>query len=138
MAALNPSDIAHPIRSIFKRQENVAAVLLGEVTDVDVENRQVVIDGEEIIPYDYLVLATGATHSYFGNEQWREFAPGLKTVEDALEIRANVLSAFERAERNLQRAENLMTFVVVGGGPTGVELVGALAEIAGPRYGQRV
>ena len=130
MAALNPSDIAHPIRSIFKRQENVAAVLLGEVTDVDVENRQVVIDGEEIIPYDYLVLATGATHSYFGNEQWREFAPGLKTVEDALEIRANVLSAFERAERNPQRAETLMTFVVVGGGPTGVELAGALAEIA--------
>lgn len=130
MAALNPSDIAHPIRSIFKRQQNVAAVLLGEVTDVDVENRQVVIDGEEIIPYDYLVLATGATHSYFGNEQWREFAPGLKTVEDALEIRANVLSAFERAERNPQRAETLMTFVVVGGGPTGVELAGALAEIA--------
>ena len=131
MAALNPSDIAHPIRSIFKRQENVAAVLLGDVTDVDVENRQVVVDGEEIIPYDYLVLATGATHSYFGNEQWREFAPGLKTLEDALEIRANVLSAFERAERNPQRAETLMTFVVVGGGPTGVELAGALAEIAG-------
>ena len=130
MAALNPSDIAYPIRSIFKRQENVVAVLLGEVTDVDVQNRQIVIDEEEVHSYDYLVLATGSTHSYFGNNHWREFAPGLKTVEDALEIRANVLSAFESAERHPQRAETLMTFVVVGGGPTGVELAGALAEIA--------
>jgi NADH dehydrogenase FAD-containing subunit len=130
MAALNPSDIAYPIRSIFKRQDNVVAVLLGEVTDVDKRNRQIVIDGEEVLSYDYLVLATGSTHSYFGNDHWQEFAPGLKTVEDALKIRANVLSAFERAERHPQRAETLMTFVVVGGGPTGVELAGALAEIA--------
>lgn len=130
MAALNPSDIAYPIRSIFKRQENVVAVLLGEVTDVDVGRRRVVLDGEEALSYDYLVLATGSTHSYFGNNHWREFAPGLKTVEDALEIRAKVLSAFESAERHPEQAETLMTFVVVGGGPTGVELAGALAEIA--------
>ena len=128
MAALNPSDIAYPIRSVFRRQENVTRVVLGEVTKVDLEERMVEVDGESI-GYDYLVVASGATHSYFGNPQWEKFAPGLKTVEDALGIRARVLRAFENAESN-PNTEGLLTFVVVGAGPTGVELAGALIEIA--------
>ena len=129
MAALNPSDIAYPIRSVFRRQANVVRVLLGEVTDVDLERQQLTMDGE-VVEYDYLVVATGATHSYFGNDDWEPLAPGLKTVEDALMIRARVLKAFERAEADPSDAERLLTFVVVGAGPTGVELAGALAEIA--------
>ncbi len=129
MAALNPSDIAFPIRSVFRRQDNVVRVLLGEVTDVDLERRQLTVDGE-VVEYDYLVVATGATHSYFGNDEWEPLAPGLKTVEDALTMRARVLKAFERAEADPSDAERLLTFVVVGAGPTGVELAGALAEIA--------
>lgn len=129
MAALNPSDIAYPIRSVFRRQENVNLVLLGEVRSVDVQSRRVVV-GHEEVPYDYLVLATGATHSYFGHEEWEEVAPGLKTVEDALKIRARVLSAFEKAEATPDEAGKWLTFVVVGAGPTGVELAGALVEIA--------
>lgn len=128
-AALNPSDIAYPIRSVLRRQENVSKVLLGEVTGVDVERREVRI-GNEVVSYDSLIVATGATHSYFGHEQWEQWAPGLKTVEDALTIRARVLRAFERADANPAGAETLLTFVVVGGGPTGVELAGALQEIA--------
>lgn len=129
MAALNPSDIAFPIRSVFRRQANVVLVLLGEVTDVDLDRRQLTLDGEAV-EYDYLVVATGATHSYFGNDDWEPLAPGLKTVEDALTMRARVLKAFERAEADPSDAERLLTFVVVGAGPTGVELAGALAEIA--------
>lgn len=129
MAALNPSDIAYPIRSVFKRQANVKAILLGEVTAVDLDFRTVTVDGESL-SYDYLVVATGATHSYFGNDQWEELAPGLKTVEDALTIRARVLRSFEQAEADPSQAERLLTFVVVGAGPTGVELAGALSEIA--------
>jgi NADH:ubiquinone reductase (H+-translocating) len=129
-AALNPSDIAAPIRHVLRRQRN-CRVLLAEATAVDVPGRRVVLaDGE--MPYDYLIVATGATHSYFGHDAWAEFAPGLKSIEDALEIRRRVLLAYEAAERatdaEVRRA--WLTFVVVGAGPTGVELAGALSEIA--------
>lgn len=127
MAALNPSDIAYPIRSVFKRQENVKKVILGDVTSIEVDKRHVIVDGWDYVEYDYLILATGATHSYFGNDDWEDHAPGLKTVEDALIMRANVLRAFEAADA---RGGPAPTFVVVGGGPTGVELAGALIEIA--------
>ena len=129
MAALNPSDIAFPIRSVFRNQKNVVKVLLGEVTGFDLDHRLVQV-GEDSIPYDFLVVATGATHSYFGNDQWEPLAPGLKTLEDALTMRARVLRAFEKAEADPEDADRLLTFVVVGAGPTGVELAGALEEIA--------
>lgn len=129
MAALNPSDIAYPIRSIFRGQSNVRKVLLGEVTHVDLERREVTV-GDEAVAYDYLIVATGATHSYFGHDEWAAVAPGLKTVEDALTMRAHVLRAFEQADSNPADAGRLLTFVVVGAGPTGVELAGALVEIA--------
>ena len=129
-AALNPSDIAVPIRHILSRQANVE-VILGEAASVDVAGRRVTLtDGE--IPYDYLIVATGATHSYFGRDEWAPFAPGLKTIDDALEIRRRILLAFEAAERETDRDRRAawLTFVIVGGGPTGVELAGAIAEIA--------
>lgn len=129
MAALNPSDIAYPIRSIFRNQRNVRKVLLAEVTDVDLEQRLVTVVDENV-PYDYLIVATGATHSYFGHDEWEPVAHGLKTVEDALTMRAHVLGAFETADSNPNEADRLLTFVVVGAGPTGVELAGALVEIA--------
>jgi NADH dehydrogenase len=129
MAALNPSDIAYPIRSIFKNQRNVVQVLLGEVTGIDLENRSVIVE-DESVPYDHLVLATGATHSYFGHDEWEELAPALKTVEDALSMRARVLLAFENADAEPEEADRWLTFIVVGAGPTGVELAGALEEIA--------
>jgi NADH dehydrogenase len=129
-AALNPSDIAHPIRSVLRRQDNVE-VVLAEARGVDVPRRALLLDDGEA-SYDYLVLATGASHSYFGRDAWAPHAPGLKTLEDALEIRRRVLLAFERAERDEDPARRRawLTFVIVGGGPTGVELAGALAEIA--------
>ncbi len=129
-AALSPGDIASPIRWILRRQKNVE-VLLADVLRVDPGRRVLVLhDGE--ISYDYLILATGATHAYFGHDEWRGVAPGLKTLEDALEIRRRVLLAYERAEREPDPAKRaaLLTFVVIGGGPTGVELAGALAEIS--------
>jgi NADH dehydrogenase len=129
-AALSPGDIASPIRWILRRQSNVE-VLLAEAKSVDVDRRRVVLtDGE--VEYDYLIVATGATHAYFGHDEWRPLAPGLKTLEDALDIRRRVLLAFERAERELDTARRaaLLTFVVIGGGPTGVEMAGALAEIS--------
>ena len=129
-AALSPGDIASPIRWILRHQPNVE-VQLAELRSVDVARRTVILtDGE--MGYDYLILATGSTHAYFGHEEWREAAPGLKSLEDALEIRRRVLMAFERAEREADpsRRRALLTFVVVGGGPTGVELAGALAEIS--------
>lgn len=129
-AALNPSDIAYPIRSIFRRQSNITGILLAEVTHIDLERRVVRLDDGTEVAYEYLILAAGATHSYFGNDTWADVAPGLKTIEDALHIRGRILAAFEAAERDPESAERLLTFVVVGGGPTGVELAGALIEIA--------
>ena len=129
-AALNPSDIAYPIRTVFRGQPNIRHVVMGEVTDIDLEERKVEVDTAGEIGFDYLVVASGATHSYFGNDEWAEFAPGLKTIEDALYIRRRVLSVFEKAERDPSRAAELLTFVVVGAGPTGVEMAGAMAEIA--------
>lgn len=129
-AGLNPADIASPIRKILRWQQN-AEVLLAEATGVDPERRLVLLaDGE--LSYDFLVVATGTTHSYFGRDDWAAFAPGLKTVEDALEIRRRILFAFEAAEceDDPGRRRAWMTFVVVGGGPTGVELAGALREIS--------
>jgi len=129
-AALNPSDIAAPIRHIVRRQRNTT-VLLADVSEVDVSARIVRTDHGDL-PYDFLVLAAGADDSYFGHDEWRAFAPGLKTVEDALEMRRRILLAFERAEWEKESGarQEWLTFVVVGGGPTGVELAGALAEIA--------
>ncbi len=131
MAVLSPGDIASPIRWILRNQRNVQ-VLLGEVDRVDPARKVVhLADGAEVA-YDYLIVAAGATHAYFGHDDWRPHAPGLKTLEDALGMRRRVLLAFERAEREADpvRRRALLTFVIVGGGPTGVELAGALAEIA--------
>jgi NADH dehydrogenase len=129
-AALNPSDIATPIRRVLRNQKNVE-VLLAEARAIDLSARSILLD-EGSVPYDYLIVATGARHSYFGRESWTPFAPGLKTIGDALEIRRRVLSAFEFAEREKDQAlrEAWLTFVIVGAGPTGVELSGALCEIA--------
>jgi NADH dehydrogenase len=129
-AALNPSDIAVPIRRILRKQRNVE-VLLAEAVSIDLSNRVVQLD-EGSVSYDYLIAATGARHSYFGHDEWAPFAPGLKSIRDALDIRRRVLSAFELAEReeDATRRDAWLTFVVVGAGPTGVELSGALCEIA--------
>ncbi len=129
-AALSPADIAEPLRAILKRQEN-AEVILTEVRSIDVARKCVLTsDGEE--SYDFLIVAAGARHSYFGNEKWERFAPGLKSLDDALEIRRRMLFAFELAEKtdNAEVRRAAMTFLVVGGGPTGVEMAGAIAEIA--------
>jgi NADH dehydrogenase len=129
-AALSPADIATPIRRIFRRQRNVE-VLLAEATAIDVPGKRVVLADGEVL-YDYLIVATGATHAYFGHDEWAEFAPGLKSLKDALRIRQHVLMAFEIAEREPDelRRRAWMTFLVVGGGPTGVELAGTLAEVS--------
>ncbi len=129
-AALSPGDIASPIRWILRRQRN-AKVLLARAHSVNVRERTVVVDRGEL-EYDYLIVATGATHVYFGHDDWSVSAPGLKTLDDALSIRRRVLLAFENAEMeaDLVAQRRLLTFVIVGGGPTGVELAGALAEIA--------
>jgi NADH dehydrogenase len=129
-AGLSPGDIASPIRWILRRQSNVR-VWLAEATAIDAGRRVVrLADGE--VAYDFVIVAAGSTHAYFGHEDWRPYAPGLKTLEDALDIRRRVLLSFEQAEREPDRAaqRRLLTFVVVGGGPTGVELAGALAEIS--------
>jgi NADH:ubiquinone reductase (H+-translocating) len=130
MAGLSPADIAAPIRAILRKQKNVT-VLLDEVTGVDF-NRQTVKLLANVLHYDYLVLAAGGRTSYFGHEEWAQFAPGLKDLDDATEIRRRVLLAFEAAEKETdeERRKQLMTFVVVGGGPTGVELAGSIAELA--------
>ena len=129
-AALSPADVAWPIRHILRKQKN-ATVLMAEVRAVDTSKRLVQINSMSI-PYDYLVLATGATHSYFGHDEWAEVAPGLKRIEDATRIRRRILIAFERAELATDATERhrLLTFAIVGGGPTGVEMAGAISEVA--------
>ena len=130
-ASLSPADVATPIRALFRDQHNVR-VLLGEVTDVDATARQVVLSDGTHIGYDYLVLATGARHSYFGRDDWEPYAPGLKRIDDATAIRRRLLLAFEQAENcaDPEERQRLLTFIIVGGGPTGVELAGAIAELA--------
>lgn len=130
-AGLSPGDIASPIRWILRKQQNVR-VLLAEASRIDRAARQVQLADGSSMPYDYLIVATGAAHSYFGHDDWQPYAPGLKTLDDALEIRRRILLAFEHAEREPDRARQrqLLSFVVVGGGPTGVELAGTLIEIA--------
>ncbi|HXF62919.1 MAG TPA: NAD(P)/FAD-dependent oxidoreductase [Caldilineaceae bacterium] len=131
MAGLSPGNIAAPLRGILRNQKSVR-VLLGEVRDIDPDNRTVTLDDGSNLSYDYLVVATGSSHSYFGHDEWEPVAPGLKSLADALEIRQRVLLAFEKAEREQDPAarQAWLTFVVVGGGPTGVELAGALGELA--------
>ncbi|MEW6051357.1 MAG: NAD(P)/FAD-dependent oxidoreductase [Candidatus Zixiibacteriota bacterium] len=128
---LSPGDICSPLRSILKHHKNTQ-VLLGEVVDIDPRTRRVTLGDGEILSYDTLVLATGASHDYFGQSQWQAIAPGLKSIEDALDIRSRIFLAFETAERQADESwrRQWLTFVVVGGGPTGVELAGALGEIA--------
>jgi NADH dehydrogenase len=129
-AALSPADVAWPIRHMLARQRN-ANVVMAEVQAIDTASRVVRTDGISI-SYDYLVIATGATHSYFGHEEWARYAPGLKGIDDATQTRRRILIAFERAEvaENEQDRRRLMTFAIVGGGPTGVEMAGAIAEVA--------
>jgi NADH dehydrogenase FAD-containing subunit len=129
-AALSPADIAAPIRGILRRQRN-ASVLLGRVSGIDTAARQVILDDRRVA-YDYLILATGARHAYFGNDEWEAFAPGLKKIDDATDIRRRILLAFEHAETALDPVERrrLLTLAVIGGGPTGVEMAGAIAELA--------
>ncbi|HSX10474.1 MAG TPA: NAD(P)/FAD-dependent oxidoreductase [Chlamydiales bacterium] len=130
-AALSPGDIAIPIREILSPYENIT-VLMGEVVEIDKEHRQVVLRNGDRIGYEYLIVALGARHSYFGNDQWEPFAPGLKTLTDALKIRERILISFEKAERcdSISEAKKYLNFVIIGGGPTGVEMAGAIAEIA--------
>ncbi|WP_026082713.1 NAD(P)/FAD-dependent oxidoreductase [Mastigocladopsis repens] len=127
---ISPADISSPLRSVLSKSKNTK-VLLGEVNDIDPQAQKVLM-GEEAIHYDSLILATGAKHSYFGKDQWEEFAPGLKTVEDAIEMRRRIFTAFEAAEKETdpEKRRAWLTFVIVGGGPTGVELAGAIAELA--------
>ena len=128
---LSPSDIASPLRLILRQHKNVQ-VLLNSVVDLKPKDKQIILDDDKSISYDILILATGSTHHYFGNDQWENHAPGLSTVEDALEIRNRVFGAFEAAEKENDpiKRQAWLTFVIVGGGPTGVELAGAVAEIA--------
>src|SRR6516225_4211628 len=129
-AALSPADIAAPVRAILSKCKNVE-VVLAEVESVDVEARKVTTN-DRVFDYDYLILATGARHSYFGHDDWEKLAPGLKSLEDAVELRRRILLAFEYAEKIEDEAARraAMTFVVIGGGPTGVEMAGAIAEIS--------
>jgi len=130
-ATLSPSEIAWPIRHILRRQDNVR-VIMTTVTGVDTTARTVLIEDGPPEPYDSLIIATGARHAYFGNDQWQEFAPGLKTLEDATAIRRKILLAFEAAERepDAEKRKALLTFVIIGAGPTGVEMAGAISELA--------
>jgi NADH dehydrogenase len=130
-AALSPGDIAAPVRGILRKQKN-ARIIMGEVVSIDKENQKVKMQNGEEFNFDYLIAATGSRHSYFGNDEWEKYAPGLKTISDALKIRERILLSFEKAERSDDSEEiaKHLTFVVVGGGPTGVEMAGAIAEIA--------
>src|SRR5881398_2512504 len=129
-AALSPADIAAPVRAILSKCRNVE-VILAEVESVDVESRKVKTN-DMVFDYDFLILATGARHSYFGHDEWEKLAPGLKSLEDAVELRRRILLAFEFAEKTTDEAarKTAMTFVIIGGGPTGVEMAGAIAEIS--------
>ena len=131
LAVLSPADIAQPIRSVLRKQSNTE-VLMDEVVGIDIAARNISLASGSQVAYDYLVLATGATHSYFAHPEWASLAPGLKTIEDATEIRRRVLLAFELAERQMVEHgwHPPLNFVVVGGGPTGVELAGAISDIA--------
>jgi len=130
-ATLSPGDIASPIRWILRKARNTR-VLLGQARAIDLAARRVSLADGAVVDYDYVILATGTSHTYFGHDEWEAHAPGLKTLEDALDIRRRILVAFEHAERETDpaRQQRLLTFVLVGGGPTGVELAGTLAEIA--------
>lgn len=127
---LSPADISSPLRAVLSKSKNTK-VLLGEVSDIDPQAQKVIL-GDEAIAYDTLIVATGAKHSYFGKDDWEDFAPGLKTVEDAIEMRRRIFTAFEAAEKETdpEKRRAWLTFVIVGGGPTGVELAGAIAELA--------
>src|SRR5580698_3250639 len=131
LAVLSPAEIASPVRTIVRHDSNTE-VLMDEAVAFDLEGRRVRFRSGAEIAYDYLTLATGATHSYFGHDQWEPLAPGLKTIEDAIEIRRRVLLAFELAEREMLETGShpALNFVVIGGGPTGVELAGAISDIA--------
>ena len=129
--SLSPGEIASPLRSVLRRQKNTR-VLLGDAVDLDLDFNRVILDDGQAVEFDSLIVATGSTDSYFGHEEWRRNAPSLKTMEEAIEIRHKILFAFEAAERepDPQKQREWLTFAIVGGGPTGVELAGALAEIA--------
>src|SRR5271157_5287460 len=129
--ALSPGEIASPLRSVLRRQKNTR-VLLGEAVDLDIDFKRVILDDGQTIEFDSLIVATGSTDSYFGHDAWRRNAPSLKTIEEATDIRRKILYAFEAAEReeDPEKQREWLTFAIVGGGPTGVELAGALAEIA--------
>jgi len=130
-AGLSPGEIATPIREILRDQKN-ATVIMGDVVKIDKKEKKLTLGNGEQVSYDFLIIAIGARHSYFGNDQWETFAPGLKTIQDALKIREDVLISFEKAERldNPQEAEKYLNFVIIGGGPTGVEMAGAISEVA--------
>ena len=130
-AALTPSDISAPLRAVLANQKNTT-VYLAHITEINKEKKEVVAANGDVYPYDYLVIATGGTHSYFNHPEWEAFAPGLKTLSDAVTIREKILLSYERAERaeSVEEATRLMRFIIVGAGPTGVEMAGAIAEIA--------
>ena len=131
LAVLSPANIASPIRTMMRQKQNIQ-VLMDEAVGFDLANRCVSLKSGTEMNYDYLMVATGATHSYFGKDEWAQYAPGLKTIEDAIEIRRRVLLAFELAERQMLETGTHppLNFVVIGGGPTGVELAGAISDIA--------
>src|SRR5665213_4590204 len=131
LAVLSPADIAQPIRSMVKDHPNIQ-VLMDEVTGLELNERRVQLKSGSVLEYDFIILATGSTHSYFGHEDWAKLAPGLKVIEDATEIRRRVLLAFELAERHMMEhgTHPPLDFVIVGGGPTGVELAGAISDVA--------
>ncbi len=133
-AVLSPGDIANPIRSIFGKNKNVK-VIMAEVTSIDKVNRKVIFNGSSLL-FDYLIISTGSRHSYFGKDEWEKYAPGLKTLNDALKIRENILLSLEAGERmeDSTLQEGYLNFVIVGGGPTGVELAGAIAEIVNKNF----
>lgn len=130
-AALSPGDIAMPIREIFRKSNNVQTIM-GQVVAIDKASKNLALENGQTISYDFLIVAPGSRHSYFGKNEWEQFSPGLKTLRDALYIRERILTSFELAERTQEpaRRDSLLTFVIIGAGPTGVEMAGAIAEIA--------